>query len=315
MAKEKTNTKKENEIKEIENNTNLKEELEEYINNKIDDKIDLSKINKEIKEYVNVLLKKDLSYEVEKANKRLLKEKNRKIFFKNVIIFLLILVIFFLTYLLYKSHYFDKYFTGETEKEVIIKEVEKTPEVVTPVVQTFEDLVKEYGYLIDNYSINENSEYVEDYYNGKLTESIKKYITLNNISFDKLSIEEDYNLIEKDLIKNKYSELFFGDFSPSSFDYNDNKIRFITKLDLFMSNKLLEKQKSSIKREISDIVIEDDVIKITTVDGIIKDGKLYNILTGKEVVSYKKNELINYEDSLNKITYIFKDKKLENIEV
>ncbi len=297
-------------------NKELKEELVEYIDSKIDEKIDLSKINKDVKEYVDLLVKKDLTNEVEKANKRLLREKNRKIFFKNLIIIILIVVIGFLVYLLYKAHYFDKYFVNEDTPQVIVdkKEEEVEKDTQTNHVPTFEELESEYGDLIKDIYINENSKYIKDYYSGVLSNEIKNYIALNKLSFDKLSVEEDYNVIDSSDIEIEYKKLFNDKFNKATFDYNGNKLRYVTKLDSYMTDSILTKTKSNIKREIIDIEVEDDIVTITTVEGLVKDGKLYNILTNEVVKNYKKDSLSKYEDELNKISYVFDNKKLDRLE-
>lgn len=297
-------------------NKELKEELVEYIDSKIDEKIDLSKINKDVKEYVDLLVKKDLTNEVEKANKRLLREKNRKIFFKNLIIIILIVVIGFLVYLLYKAHYFDKYFVNEDTPQVIVdkKEEEVEKDTQTNHVPTFEELESEYGDLIKDIYINENSKYIKDYYSGVLSNEIKTYIALNKLSFDKLSVEEDYNVIDSSDIEIEYKKLFNDKFNKATFDYNGNKLRYVTKLDSYMTDSILTKTKSNIKREIIDIEVDDDIVTITTVEGLVKDGKLYNILTNEVVKNYKKDSLSKYEDELNKISYVFDNKKLDRLE-
>ena len=308
MAKAKSSEQKDNK--------ELKEELVEYIDSKIDEKIDLSKINKDVKEYVDLLVKKDLTNEVEKANKRLLREKNRKILFKNIIIIILIVVIGFLVYLLYKAHYFDKYFVNEDAPQVIVDKKEEEVEKDTKInhVPTFEELESEYGDLIKDIYINENSKYTKDYYSGVLSNEIKNYIALNKLSFDKLSVEEDYNVIDSSDIETEYKKLLNDKFNKATFDYNGNKLRYVTKLDSYMTDSILTKTKSNIKREIIDIEVDDDIVTITTVEGLVKDGKLYNILTNEVVKNYKKDSLSKYEDELNKISYVFDNKKLDRLE-
>ena len=64
--------------------------------------------------------------------------------------------------------------------------------------------------------------------------------------------------------------------------------------------------------QIVNIVVNDDTIDITTVEGMVIDGKLYNPLTKEEVEGYN-NDLINYKDALVTITYTFKNGKLESL--
>ena len=72
----------------------------------------------------------------------------------------------------------------------------------------------------------------------------------------------------------------------------------------------------NISREIIDITVDDDKnIIITCVEGYISDsGKLYNILTNKEISGYKPSDsLSKYKDKLNTITYVFNDNYLVNL--
>ena len=323
MAKAKSTKNEKNDVKDKtivkekkDNIKILKEELNEYIDSKLEEKIDLNKINNDLKEYVNILVKKDLSIEVEKANKKLIREKNRRLFYRDVIIILLIVIIVFLLRLMYKSHYFDKFFTDEPQTVVVEKE--KVVEIDEPIVnhiQTFEELVDEYGDLINNYYISENCKYISDFYDGKLSNELKMYMTLNNMKFDTLTLEDEYNIIEADEFEKAYEKLFDDEISKMSFDYNGNKLRYITKLDSFMSDEVLTKTKSKINREIVNIEVEDDIIKITTVEGILKDDKLYNVVTEKLVKNYTEGDISKYEEELNTVTYVFNKKVLEDLEV
>ena len=73
---------------------------------------EINNIKEELTDYINIQIKKNFTEEVEKANKRLIREKNKKIFTRNLIIIILLFIIAFLLYLLYDNHYFDKYFNS-----------------------------------------------------------------------------------------------------------------------------------------------------------------------------------------------------------
>ena len=73
---------------------------------------------------------------------------------------------------------------------------------------------------------------------------------------------------------------------------------------MFISSGKFEKSKNNIAKEIINIDESEDLI-ITSVEGIIKDDKLYNILNKKEVKDYNGDSLEKYKDDLNVIKYTF----------
>ena len=233
---------------------------------------------------------------------------------------LLLLIIGFLVYLLYSNNYFDRLLnknnseikekTEEKEDKEEKKEEEKKEEPKAP---TLAELKKEYASLLDNYVISDNCKYIEDFYHGELTNNLKQYLTLNTFDFDSIKKEDDYQIILNDTFKLAYEKLFDGDYNSTSFDYNGNSIRYVNMMSSYMTTSLLKKEDSLIKREISDIKVNDDKIMITTIEGIVKDHKLYSILDNSEIEDYKEDSLLNYSEKLNKLVYTFKNGKLINL--
>ena len=82
-----------------------KEEITSVETNKenilLQNKMEVDDIRKELKEYVDEQVNKTFFEELEKANKKLIREKSRRIFWKNIIIIILLLIIGFLMYLLF----------------------------------------------------------------------------------------------------------------------------------------------------------------------------------------------------------------------
>ena len=275
--------------------------------------VNVEELKEELTNYIDKQFKKGWSEEVDKANKRLIREKNRKIIFRDIIILLLLGVIGYSVYILYDLKFFDKYFQhSNTSRDVVTEDNKKEDEPKKEEVKepTLEELVTEYGYLLDNIEINENSEYIDDYYNGNLSEELKNYLALNNVDFSKITEEDDYNIIDEDTLIDAYYELFNDDHTSISFSYNGNKIRYLNKLQYYITDTKLEKISSNIKREIIDIKVDDNNIVITTIEGLVKGNKLYNIVNEKEVKNYSNGELKKYEDKLNEVIYSFKDGKL-----
>ena len=127
---------------------------------------------------------------------------------------------------------------------------------------------------------------------------------MNNINEEKIVTEDDSIYIEEDDIKEGYDNFFDSDFTPKSFEYNNLKFHYLASKSMFISNGKFEKSKSNIAKEIIDIDESKDIV-ITTVEGIIKDDKLYNTINKKEIKNYKKDSLDNYKDELTTIQYYF----------
>ncbi len=282
----------------------------------LEDKVDVETIRKELKDYVDEQVQKTFVEEIDKANKKIIREKSRRIVFKNIIILLLLLIIGFLLYLLFSNNYFDKYFNHETnivdvdKKEETKKEEPKKEEKKEP---TLEELKKEYGSLINDYYVTDSSIYLMDFYDGKLSMDLMKYITLNSFNFQTFEKEDDYNIIKESTFKIMFNKLFDEDYQSSTFLYDDNKIRYVKPMESYMTESVLVRAENNIEREIKDIKVDGNTVIITTIEGLVKDNKLYNIITNKEVSEYKNDSLIKYQDKLNKLVYTFKHDKLTNL--
>ena len=291
----------------------------------LEDKFDKIAILNELKEYIDERVNDTFFDELEKSNKKLIREKSKKIFWRNVIIVILLLIIGFLSYLLYANNYFDKFFNKEPnieekekkednkddkkENNQEEKKEEKEDKKEEPKAPTLEDLKKEFGSLLDNYYVTDSSIYLSDFYDGKLTNDMMKYMTMNTFNFSTLEKEEDYNIIKESTFKLMFNKMFLEEYSPATFNYDENKIRYVKQMESYMSEDVLVKEDNNIEREIKDIKVDGDKVIITTVEGVVKDNKLYNVLSNNEI-EYKGDSLLKYEDKLNTLTYTFKDKKL-----
>ena len=126
-------------------------------------------------------------------------------------------------------------------------------------------------------------------------------------------IVDDYSVIDDEVLKEEYSKLFDNEYASDSFAYNNVKVSYIDKLKSYITNNILIKNTSNIVREIVNIEENDNDVIITTVEGLVKNKKLYNILTNAEVKNYKKDNIANYKKSLNIVTYTFNNDKLVSI--
>ena len=281
-------TKKKEEETKVSKETIKKELLEEYTTDLKDD------LTRELDDYIDKKVTLEVSKEVEKVNKKIIRAKTRKIIFRDIIIIILLALCIYFAYLLKEAHYFDKYFTNskenektsEVEKPTETKEEEqKAPEPAKP---TLEELKKEYSSLLDNLYLNEKSEYVTNLYTYEFTPEVKQYFAMNSIIRDGLIIDDNYNVIESNKFKTVYESLFNDAYVPTSFEYNDISIRYISKLESYITDKLVTENKTNIVKEIIDIKVTDTEIVITTLEGVLKDNKVYDILTGKEVCEQAK---------------------------
>ena len=277
------------------------------------EEFDLTKIKEEIKDYVDLQVKKGIRDELDKTYNKIIRQKKRRIFFKNLLILILLCIIGFLIYLLNENRYFENYLTHN--QNTINNETNVNKDVNKDVnkERSLNELKKEYAYLLDNIYINESSIYLKDYYNGNLTSELKNYLSFNLVDLNKLSIDNDSLVIDCDTLNVSYAKLFNDNIENITFNYNGSKINYFKALKIYLTNKDIKKDNSNIKREITSIKVDNNLIKISTVEGLIKDNKLFNVLTNEEIKKYHNDSLINYQDKLNKITYTFKNKKLESI--
>ena len=268
------------------------------------EEFNLDEVKEELVLYIDKEIKKGIDKEIDKTYKKIVREKTRKIFFKNIIIILLVALVLYLVYLLNTVSYFDDILKiGRKTK------TQETTEIKTDVKsKSLDELKTEYSKLLDNIYISEKSNYLKDYYNGDLTKELKSYLSLNLVDFDSLEKENNYNILELNTLKDTYSKIFDEELDSINFDYNGNKISYLNKLSLYITSGVLEKNSTNIKREIIEIKEDNSKVVITTIEGLIKDNKIYNVLTNKEVGNG--NDLERYKDKLNKVIYTFKNSKL-----
>lgn len=294
-----------------------------------EEKMDLESIKQELKNYVSEEIQKGYFNEIEKVNRKLLHEKNKRIVFKNFAIFFLILLCGFLTYLLFTNGYFDQYINRSPKEEIkdnssnIKKEDEvnkdskdnqddkKEPEEpVKETKPTLEDLKKEYSSLLDNYILNDKSNYISDYSKGNLSQELKKYFVLNTIDFATLIQEEDTNMLYEDTFALAYSKLFNDECMHGSFNYDGIKIKYMNSLKTYISDSLLTKGTSNIQREITNIEVKDDKVIIETIEGIVINNTLYDLKNKEEIGSLFNKSLSDYQDKIVKMKYTFQNNKL-----
>ena len=290
--------------------------------------INLDEIKKELKDYIDDEIKNVSKEELDRAYKKLIHEKNKKVIFRDVVIVIMLGIIGFLLFIMYKNDYFNKFFNKSDE--VVEKNnnsdnnksnndnkedntTEEPKEEVKETKPTLEELKSKYGSLLNYYILNEKCIYKEDFYQGKLSSELRKYLVLNTIDFSSIKEEDDYKLINESTFKKIYDTLFNEGYEASTFDYDGNKIGYLSSLAIYMLPKDIVKNDTLVEREIIIIEEIEDEVAITTIEGVIRDNKLYNVISDEEIEDFAHNSLTNYQDKLNKITYVFKDGKLVNL--
>ena len=298
MARTKKETTEKVEVKD--DKKELKKELLDYINKDLKKDLDI---------YIESEVKKEFADILEKRHKKEIRSKVRKIVFRDIIIVLLLVVIGYLCFVIYEDKDIKGFLNIKNNDQT-----EKKKEKVEDLPPTLDELKDKYGSYIDNYFLPENSTYLEDLYNKNYNEQLKLSLVMNNIDFSDFDTEDDYYVIDEELLEKKYKEMFNEEFKPISFEYNGNKIRYFNRLSSFVTDSIFDKASSNIVREIIDIKDNKDTISITTVEGLVLDNVLYNPKT-KEVITEEYNgNILDYQDSLETVTYVFKNNKLLRVE-
>ncbi len=296
-----------------------KEEMASYVKEQLD--------NENLNDYMKHRIDKGVSEAIEKANKKVIRYKNSIIIKRDIVIIILLVVCFFLGYNLYnvsniKIDIYRERKVAENKvsetKEEKKEESEEVKEEENNEKNDLKEKKEKYSSLLSNYSLKEDSNYVKDFYEGKLSDEIKLYITLNNMSSDKIDTDDDTVYVDSNNLKEEFEKLFDGEYSAKSFKYNNLNFKYLSSKEMYIADGKFNKKKTLIKKEISGIKEDGDLV-LTVVEGKVDNGKLYNILSDSEISNYDGGLLTDYEKSLTKVEYTFKnvdDKyKLSRIDV
>ena len=273
-------------------------------------KDELKDVKDELTEYMKERIDIEVEKKVNNATKKLIKHKNIVIIKRDIIILVLLLAYVFLCYNLYNTNYFDKFFKKYNTNEVV--QIESNTE--SKASEDEPNLKDEYSYLLDYFIINENSEYIKDYCSGKLSDELRLYLSINVLRTSSSGDSIEY-LDESDL-EEAYEEIFKGDITNKSFKYNDCKFKYIDKKDLYILDGEIIK-KTNIEKSILNVYEKNNRIIIETTEGLIKDSKLYNIISKKEIKNYNGDNISEYKKDLTNLRYTFDkdDLKILSIEV
>lgn len=268
--------------------------------------VNTTDVKEELTNYMKLVIDKEVNKAVEKSTKKLIRHKNIIIIRRDIFIVILLIICLLLGYGLLSKSDINVDISNKHSKSS--KTVEKEEQAQEPTINEEEDkkenLKEKYKYLTDDIFINEESPYLKDFYDGNLSSELKLYLAMNNINSDKIVNEDGTLYVDEADLKDVYEKLFTGDYEGKSFKYGNLNFKYLSK-GLFWADGKYEKVLSNIVKNIIDVKEEENELEITTVEGLVKDNKLYNIVSNKEVKNYKDGELDKYEDSLTKMVYNF----------
>ena len=266
----------------------------------------------EIDKYIKERVEKEASSESIKYYKRRLGSKTATIIIEFIIILCLLCLSGVECYLLYQEGYFNKYETAIKKNEKPVN-TETNTETNTEEKNKLNELVNKYSYLVDNIIIDTKCDYLSEYYGGNLTNELKEYLSFQIINKDYITNDESSSYFDSELLRRAYRELFADNLTFTDFKVNGANYKFLNNKEMFISTSLSTKGHKIIK-EITNIEEKDYKVIITTTEGYIKDNKLYNVLSNKEITDYKKDEKISkYSKKLNTVKYTFNNEILESI--
>ena len=309
-----------------------KEEKNEEKEITVEEKIDIEKIKRDIDLYVRERVDAESASNAVKLYKQQIRRKNIANFVKDIIIVFLVLGISLGVYLLYKDNYFE--YRANKERYVLkdstnndnnksnenreinndnsnVNNDDNKKEEDSKV--NLDEMIDKYSYLLKNINMNSKCDYLQDYYSGNLTLELKEYLAYSLIDKDKISTDDDSSYFEGKILLDNYKKLFNDSLSYKSFKVNGVNYKYLSSKDMFISSEILT-DGEDISREIINVELDNDKVVLTCVEGYVKNNKLYNVLTGKEVSGYSEGDkLFNYGKKLNEIKYVFEKDYLIDI--
>ena len=277
----------------------------------INKEFNINDYKEDIDKYVKERVEKESSSTLIKFYKKKLRNKSIMIFIEFVLILILLGggVVGF--YYLYNDGYFNKYgsIIKKSEKPVNNEPINNNNNNNTNNKQDendkLESLVRKYSYLLDNVIIDTKTDYLTEFFSGNLTNELKEYLAFQLINKTYITSDGSSSYFDAEILKRAYKELFGENIEFTNFKVNGAHYKYLKNKDLFISTTL-STNGNKIEREITNIEEKGNLVTITTTEGYIKNNKLYNILSNKEIKDYKKNDkLSKYTKKLNVVKYTF----------
>ena len=291
-----------------------KEEIDKYIKERIG--IESEKEKDEIDKYIKERIEKESSFNSIKFYRRKIRNKNIAVFIEFIIIVFILGTLVVENIYLYNQGYLGKFYYEKNENKPVNNndnnsnnKQDKKEEEKARILE----LINKYSYLIENIHLDTKSEYLTEYYSGNLTNELKEHLAFSLINNSNNSSDESSSYFDAELLKNAYNKLFSSELEYTDFKYDGASYKYIKAKDLFISTAI-STTGNKIVKEIINVEEKDNGVIITTVEAYIKDNKLYNVLSNKEITDYKKDEKISkYVKKLNTVKYVFSNGLLESI--
>lgn len=293
------------------NQIELKEKMQEL-------GLDVDKIELELKKDVKEQLIEDMSKyvdaevhnKIEKLEKKIIRQKNKKILQKNIIILILLALSIFEGNILYKNGLLIKCSSNESqikENNNINNQENKNTTESTDESDKLNEQIKKYGYLINNINTNLEDElylYNNNHNINDLDNSIKLNMAYQLLKEDEIENKDGFITIESDKLKEKYNILFNDEYKIDNFKNNCINYIYNESLNKYLAISIeCNKNIDNIKKEIINIEEENNIVKIYTIIGITNDNKIFDT-KGNELGIFK-DSIMEYKDKLYIYEYEF----------
>lgn len=306
--------------KEITLTAKEKKKIKESIYDEIKDDltVELSKtlvdeVNKQFnKEYKEELkgkitdeIKSDIKTNIRREETKLSHSKSLKIFRLYIYIILLLVLFGFVLYKLYVTNNLNVIVPNSIPVPTV-----KHEEATTTKVE--EDLVKKYGYLMNNVVINDISLLNGQNKMSSINMTDKLKLAYNTLKSEKISIEGTIYMVSSSDLKEAYNKLFSSDdYNPVDFIVNNLEYKYSTKTDSFIAIKNKEVTSDNILFEIDNVFEDESYVYIEVITALKKNDYIYNILdTETSIVKDKGNtSLSKYKSNLTKNRFVFEKEK------
>lgn len=312
MAK-KNNSNKETEIKEeIKTVESYEEELVNFLNKQKES------IASELSTKVDEQIELQVSKRMKEEERKIVRGKTGKIIRRDLFIIILIAIIGYFGYCLYKVDYFN----------IRIKPVEPTPNIkddkpqednptpdnnepTKPVIKDEHDIeyyLKNYGYLLDNININDES--IFNLYKGKINlENIPNELVLK-IAYKNLSkevINTDNNMItfNSEALLNSATKIFGSNIYLKHELFNYNNTKFMYYNDTYIGLKEIDTTTGFISK-VSEVKEENNNLSFKVVVArLTQENKLINNINEVVIESYQNENILDYQDKLSTFEVTF----------
>ena len=300
--------------------------------------IDVEQIKIEVSAFAKNQVIAEAENEFKRLNNKYIKEKKWKIIRLRIIILLLIIGYLITIGFLVHDHYFDKYLRkGEElitdirkENEPISKEeeerrkeeaarkkeeearkkeeearrLEEEKRLKEEEEQRQSELREKYKDIFNRLTITLGNEYLDDYYNDVYTNKLLLSIAAEYINKDDVIKDEEYYILDKEVLEDITSEIFGIEVEPESFKYNDISFNYVKSLGYYILNKNYSKNEIEIQKKIIKIE-ENSHVKVETREYYVENGEVH-IPSNKKLICVEK-DLESKIDVLEKKLYSFTD--------